>query len=468
MSISDRINEFNALSAEIKNTDARSRLEKLFDGGAFTEIDAFVGARENGSEVIVGFGTVDGIEVYAYSQDITVSDGAMGTAQSKKIKKAYELAVKTGAPVISIFDSKGAYITEGLDILAAYSEILSLANDISGVVPQISVVLGPCTGCSAMLAESADVVVMSEDAKLYITPPSVLSDGDIGSAKVCAENATAAIVAENADSAMDKVKTLISLLPQNNLSASPVFEGDSPAGDAAKLIESAKKDLSADEVVGAIFDADSFVELYADFGKSIKTGIARINGVACGVIAAVGGKLDSKAAAKAASAVRVLDSFTVPIVTFVDTEGFENSSEFEYRGDLKAASMLAHVYSETTAPQITVICKKAYGPAFITFAGKPSAADVVIAWPTAEISALSPATATELVYNDRIMAGEDRAQLKEEYISENCSAVAAANGGFVDAVIDPSKTRDTIISTLDALFGKRVQKLPKKHSNITL
>lgn len=465
----------SAREKAVKASPARERLALLFDEGSFTELDAFAKAEGGSAGVVTGYGAVEGTQVFAFAQDMTEASGAVGKAQAAKIKKVYDLAVKTGAPVVGIYDSFGAALKEGNDALAAYGEMMMWSNSLSGVVPQISVIAGTCAGSAAMMACGADLVVMSESAEFFLTAPAIekakgACTAGAGSAENAAKAGAAHLVVKTADEAVLKAKKLISMLPQNNLSALPIFDFSAPAGVEDALRAACESgELDAATVCEAIFDADSIVELMPDYGsKGAYIALGTIGGFTCGIAATKGGPLCRKNCKKLSLIMQLCDAYQIPVITFVNTTGFLADAEAELAGLAKYAATLAHVYAEATTPKISVITGKAYGPAYIALAGKNANADIVLAWPSAIISALAPETAAAVLYADKITAGKDLAALEAEYIATEASPYKASADGYVDDVIDPANTRDMLISALDMLSGKRVAKLPKKHSNMPL
>lgn len=448
-----------------KPTTARERLSMLFDDGTFNELDAFTIGENAG--VVTGFGYIEGNPVYAFSQDITVDGGAVGRIHAAKVNKVYQLALKTGCPVIGIFDSNGARLSEGHDAMAAYGEMLAQSNNLSGVVPQIALVLGTCAGISAMLASSADFCVMSKKAQLFLTAPFVAeAKGEgtegAGSAENAAKAGVAGIVAEDDSDAIEQARKLVSLLPTNNLSAVPVWEYAEP--EAVLTAEACAKTAAV-----GVADADSVLELSKEYAENVFTALATVGGATVGLVATVG-VVCAHAASKTARFVRVCDAFNIPVITFVDTEGFVPSSKAELAGEIQDAAKLAHAYAEATCPKVSVITGKAYGAAYIAFAGKAANSDITLAWPTAVISALSPETSVEFFWHDKLKGAEDvaskRAELAEEYAETEASPFAAAKAGYLEDVIDPAQTRAAVLSALDMLSSKRVSKLPKKHGNL--
>ncbi len=459
MSITDNKLRFESEVASLSDSNARKRLAMLFDNGTYTEIDRFI--KNNGSEceVVAAYGEVNGMTVYAYAQSIDVNNGAMGKVQATKIAHIYDLATKTGAPVVAVFDSNGAHIDEGVEALEAYGKLIKAAGNVSGVVPQISVVAGPCIGSAAVLASLADVVVMTEAAEFYITAPAFADgkDTELGSAQLAAKNGTAAIITETDKEAMEKVADLLAYLPSNNLSEAMLAEYAPAVGGNG---------------FDAVIDERSFFELSASHGTSIKTGFARIGGASVGIVAtdpdAKDGYFCACAAKKAAKFVRFCDAFSIPVVTFVDSLGILAKEKCDLNGGVKAISVLTSAYSEATTAKITVVTGNAIAGAYIAFVSSAAEADMVYAWNNSVIGTLEPMTAVQLLYKDRLGAGEDRKQLEAEYAADKCSPFSAAALGLVDDVIEPEETAAKVISALDVLSSKRVSTLSKKHTNIPL
>ncbi len=443
------------------NTSARQRLTYLYDDGAFTELDMFTKQGDSSCGVITAFGYVDGSPVYAFSQDITVKSGALGENHAKKIKKIYDLAAKTGVPVVGIYDSFGAVISEGVKALSAYGELLMWTSNLSGVVPQISVIAGTCVSSSAMLATSADFVVMAKDAELFITPNS--KDTVNNYAENSAKCGTANLICDTDKEAVEMARTLVTMLPMNNLSAVPMFEYTAPVFDMK---------TEADSMVKSIADADSVIELSPDFGVASYTAFASVNGATVGFLATnkTDAKLTADDCSKLSRFVRTCDAFAIPVITLVDTEGFELSDEAEVKGSLKDMTKLAHAYAEATTAKISLIVGKAYGPAYIALAGKGANADLTYAYPIAVISPLDPQTVVEFLKHDELKGAADldkkRKELADEYCANEASAFKAAEDNCIDDIINPADTRATIITALEILAGKRISRLPKKHSNM--
>ncbi|MDD6490028.1 MAG: carboxyl transferase domain-containing protein [Clostridia bacterium] len=453
MSIESKTEALATARAEISATKAYERLSKLFDDGAFTEIDTFVKSADSYAEVVAAYGYVNGAGVYAFAQNSDIAGGAMSKAQAAKIKKVYDLALKTGAPVVALYDSVGGRLTEGSELLAAYGDVLKYSNNLSGVVPQISVVLGKCFGTQALIAACADVVVMSEKAEF-----SLETSGANASATENAKHGTAHIVTKSEDEAISKTKDIIALLPSNNLEVAAGFEFDEP-------VSAPTTDTKAAEAINAVVDSGSAVELQAEYGKAVKTVLATVTGDTVGVVATADSVLDSKSCSKAARFIRFCDAFGIPVITFVDAQKFEC---------IKSAAKLTSAYAEATTAKITVITGDAYGAVYIATAGTGAAADITFAWPTASVSALNPEAAAVIMLGDdfggKLKKSKDpkadKAAVIAEYKDKNCSALDAAANGYVEDIINPEETRAKIIASLELLSGKRVSTLPKKHNNL--
>lgn len=460
------MSEINNTLAELKTASqavsaARTRLTYLFDDGKFTELDAY--AKDGGelTGVITAFGYAEGNPVYAFSQNIDVKNGAVSKASADKIVKIYDLAAKTGVPVIGIYDSCGADVSDQTKALKAYGELLLWASNLSGVVPQIAVVAGVCAGCAAMLAQSADFVVMAKDAQMYVAPNCDIKDH----AENAAANGTASLICEDDKAAVEAAREILLKLPQNNLSPVPMYEFSEPdaafSGNAAADSE-------------AVFDAGSVMELNAGCGKASYTALASLGGATVGIVATnkTNDKLDSADCSKIARFVRTCDGFGVPVITFVDTEGFKADDASEMQGAVKSMAKLAHAYSEATTIKLSVVTGKAYGPAYIALAGKGASSDLSYATPSAVISALDPVTAVEFLEHDKLKGADDltaaRNSLAKDYVQSNANAATAAAEGCVDGIIEPSEIRQTLIDSIEIMAGKRISRLPKKHSNIQL
>lgn len=440
---------------------AVSRLTLLFDDGKFTETGRFVKSGDALSGVVTAFGYVDGVPVYAFSQDISAKSGALTKEGADKISKLYSLAAETGAPVVGVYDSYGADVSDALTSLSAYGELLLKSANLSGVVPTVSVVCGVCAGAAAMLAVNADFVVVTKDSELYVSPNSGIAD----LAQNAANTGVAALVADDDASAFAAVKSLLGRVPQNNLSPVPMYEFEEPSSAFG---------TDALSQANAIFDEGSVKELYADFGKAAFTALASIGGNCVGVLATnkTADKLTVHDSSKLARFMRLLDCFNIPAVTLVDTEGFKNDEQAMKCGAVKAMAKLSHAYAEATNIKVAAVTGKAYGTAFMALAGKGANSDMTFAVDNAVISALDPLTVVEFMSHDKLAGAEDlaaaRKALADEYVKTECSAYAAAQSGAVDGVVTASQLRAALRESIEIMSGKRAQRLPKKHSNIQL
>ena len=447
MSIESKLAFLQETKAANAQTKAYQRLQLLFDEGTFVEIDSFTKSGDGRAEAAAGFGSVDGCPVYAFAQNSDVEGGAMSKAQAAKICKVYELAEKTGAPVVGIYDSIGARLNESCEMLAAYGDVMLKANNLSGVVPQIAVIAGPCLGASSMIAAAADVVIMSEDGQFALH-----TNGEGGDLKEASESGLVHLTAKDDKEAVAKARELITLLPSNNLSGAPITDfADSAAETDGE---------SGASIIAAVMDQDSFIEFQAGFGAGFIAGLAKLGGNTVGVVASEEKTADGKACEKAARLVRFCDAFAIPVITFVNAESF---------CCIKAACKLTNAYAEATTAKISVITGEAYGAVYMALAGAAAGVDVAYAWPTASISALNPTTAAVMLWSDKLKGSSnpttDRAKLIAEYKDQEACPFKAAGDGFVQDVIEPSETRLKLYAALDMLAGKRVTRLPKKHAN---
>ena len=442
------------------NSPARVRLTALFDEGSYKEIGSCVMEKTAPAGVVCAYGYVNGNPVYAFAQDQSVEKGAVGAAQADKIAKVYNLAAKTGAPVVGIFDSNGAFMDGTAESLNAYSRLMTKTAAVSGVVPQIAVVAGPCAGSAAMMACAADFVVMSEESELFLTPS---FEKGAGSAKAAAANGIAAMTAADDKAAIEKARELINLLPVNNMASVPCMEYEAPAATAGKDLNS---------IVDSIADGGSVVELYADFAGAAYTALATVAGSTVAIAATnkTQDKLTEADCAKLARFVRTADAFSIPVITLVDTLGFDGNSDTELAGAVKALTRLAGTYTEATTAKISVITGKAVGPVFVAMAGKYSNADFTYALDGAYIAPLAPEAAVEFLWHDKLAGAENlaakRAELAKEYTDTLASAVSAAQQGCVDEIVEAAELRSVLEGALAMLESKRVTNLPRKHNNL--
>lgn len=480
---------------------ARERLELLLDPGSFVELGTLVTTRATefgmaekrfpGDGVVTGFGTIDGRLVFVYAQDFTVMGGSLGEMHAMKIARVLELALKAGAPVIGINDSGGARIQEGIDALRGYGDIFRLNTLASGVVPQIALIMGPCAGGAVYSPALMDFVIMVDKTSyMFITGPQVVkavtgqevSFEDLGGARVHnTKSGNAHFLASSEEEAFSILRALLSYLPSNSEEEPPVVEtGDDPNRMDPELDEivpdDPKKAYDMREIIERVFDRDTFLEVQAGFGRSVIVGFARLNGRSVGVVAnnpkVLAGVLDIDSSDKAARFVRFCDAFNIPIITFVDVPGYLPGVEQEHGGIIRHGAKLLYAYSEATVPLLTVIVRKAYGGAYIAMGSKHLGADVVFAWPTAEIAVMGPEGAAQIIFRKQLKEAEDKEtllqKLTQEYRERIANPYVAAERGYVDDIIYPRETRPRLVQALEALRPKREELPPKKHGNIPL
>ncbi len=480
---------------------ARERLDLLLDEGSFVELDRFVTHRATGfgieddrplgDGVVTGWGRIDGRQVYVFSQDFTVYGGSLSETHAAKICKVMDLAVRNGAPIIGLNDSGGARIQEGVASLGGYADIFLRNTLASGVVPQISAILGPCAGGAVYSPAITDFVFMVRGTShMFVTGPSVVktvtheevSFDDLGGADVHAETSGVAhfVHASEAESLM-AIRTLLGFLPSNNVDDAPVAAQDDPAHRADEsllnvLPPSPSTPYDMHQVLGAVVDHGEFFEVMSAFAGNILTGFARLGGQSVGIVAnqpsVLAGVLDIDASVKAARFIRFCDAFNIPIITFEDVPGFLPGVAQEHGGIIRHGAKLLYAYCEATVPKLTVITRKAYGGAYDVMSSKHIRGDVNLAWPTAEIAVMGPKGAVEILYRKEIAAAADPAAELARRTSEYTEAFAnpylAAARGYVDDVIDPRETRPRLIDALVTLRGKRDRNPPKKHGCIPL
>ena len=441
---------------------AHRRLEMLFDDGVFTRLDPFCSVGDQPCGVVCGHGFVNESPVCAFAQE----GGGLGKMQAAKIAKLYDLALKTGIPVVGIYDSLGARVTEGVDALEAYGQLLLRINNLSGVVPQISLVLGDCTGISAMLACSADFVVMDQNANFFMTPPALSEDKveNVGSAENAAKAGVAHIVAETDAAACESARKLLALLPANNLASCPQLPFTAPENE---LTSESCEDADPAVLAASIADSGSLVPLMENFAPGAYTAFAALGGIPVGILAAKD-KLDADCCSKMAKMLSVCDAYQIQVITLVDCAGFAPSAKAELCGAVRQMAKLGHVYAEATTPKIALITGRAYGAAYVALAGHAANCDYTIAWPGAIISALEPQTAVAFIHADEISEENSREDIMRDYLADVASPLAVAKAGYLDDVIEPQRTRDVLLYAMQMLRAKRVQKHPKKHSNLPM
>ena len=426
------------IKAELSGTAAYRRLEALFDEGTFSPIAPYARSADSPAEAAAGCGEVNGCTVFAFAQNSDICSGAMSKAQAAKLKKLYELALKTGTPVIGIYDSIGARVNEGVELLTAYGELLNLSGKLAGIVPQISVILGPCEGTAALLASTADFVIMSEEGRF-----TVATNGEGGSAGENKKNGTAAVCAKDEFAAIEAAKDLVVMLPQNNLSDAYQTE-EIPAMDNG-------------DVVSAFVDGGSFVQLYEGFAQNAEVGLARLNGDTVGIVR-TSGKMGADECDKCTRLVRFCDAYSVPVITLADSPCFEN---------IKSAAKLTAAYAEATTAKITVVTGDAFGAFYMAVAGTGASTDVTYALEGACVSPVNPEAGLIILYPERLKTDKaGRQKALEAFRAEECSAERAAEMGYIDSVIEKEELRKTLSSALDMLSGKRETTLPKKHSTL--
>ena len=480
---------------------ARERLSMLFDEGSFVELDAFVTHRctefgmadtkAPGEGVVTGYGTVDGRLVYAYAQDFTVIGGSLGEMHAAKICKVMDMAVKMGAPIVGINDSGGARIQEGIDALKGFGDIFYRNTLASGVIPQICMILGPCAGGAVYSPAICDFVFMvDKTSQMFITGPSVVksvtgedvSFDELGGANTHASKSGVATMAcANEEECFQQVKSLLSLLPSNNLEIAPVYECNDDLNRLSQTLstiipEDAGKSYDIRSIIKEVVDEGDFMELFEDFAQNLVTGFARMNGATVGILAnqpkVMAGSLDCNSSDKGARFVRFCDSFNIPIITFTDVPGYLPGVEQEHNGIIRHGAKLLYAFSEATVPKINVIVRKVYGGAYIAMNSKHLGADMVFAWPTAEIAVMGPSGAANIIFRKEIAESADPITARQEKIDEYTEKFAnpyiAASRGYVDDVIEPDSTRPRLISALEMLMSKRETRPSKKHGNIPL
>ncbi len=480
---------------------ARERLELLLDKGSFREVDPFVTTRVTdfglaerrylGDGVVTGWGTIDGRLVYVYAQDFTVLGGSLGEGHARKIVKIMDMAMKNGAPIIGLNDSGGARIQEGVLSLGGYADIFLRNVMLSGVVPQISAILGPCAGGAVYSPALTDFIFMVRGTSyMFITGPDVVKAvtheevtfEQLGGADVHTTiSGVAHFAADTEADLFYMIRKLLSFLPSNNMEDPPyVPNGDDPLRMEERLNTIVPDDptrpYDIKEVIRLIVDNGDFFEVQPDYAPNIVIGFARLGGHSVGIVAnqpaVLAGVLDIKASEKAARFVRFCDAFNIPIITFEDVPGFMPGVAQEHGGIIKAGAKLLYAYAEATVPKITVITRKAYGGAYCVMNSRHIRADLVLAWPTAELAVMGPEGAVNIIFRREIAEAPDpearRAELVAEYRAKFANPYVAASYGFVDDVIEPKETRPRLINALEMLRNKRDQNPPKKHGNIPL
>ena len=479
---------------------ARERLDYLLDGGSFHELDMLARhrAHEAGLDdrpytdgVITGWGTVDGRKVFVFAQDFTVMGGALGEVFAEKLHKVMDLAVSVGAPIIGLNDGAGARIQEGVVSLDGYGGIFYRNVQASGVIPQISVILGPCAGGAVYSPAMTDFIFMvREKSHMFITGPDVVRTvtgedvtlEDLGGATShSTKSGVATFVAADEHDVLDDVKALLSFLPSNNLEQPPAYKSaddpdrECPALDTL-LPDSPNVPYDMKDVIVEVADDGDFLEYHASWARSIVCGFARIDGRSVGVVGnqpmVLAGVLDIESAEKAARFVRTCDAFNIPLITFVDVPGFLPGVDQEHGGIIRHGAKLLYAYCEAAVPRISVITRKAYGGAYVVMDSKGVGSDLSLAWPSAEIAVMGPQGAVEIIYRRELADAADpqsrRNELVDDYTQRLANPYVAAERGFVDEVIEPSQSRRKIVAGLRMLESKREEIPERKHGNVPL
>jgi propionyl-CoA carboxylase beta chain len=489
---------------------ARERIEMLFDEGSFVELDELARHRSTafgqaarrpyGDGVVTGYGTVDGRQVCVFSQDFTIFGGSLGEVYGEKITKVMDLAMKTGCPIIGINEGAGARIQEGVVSLGLYGEIFRRNVHASGVIPQISLIMGSCAGGHVYSPAVTDFTVMVDGtSNMFITGPDVIKTvtgedvtmEELGGARTHnTKSGNAHYMGSDEEDAIEYVKALLSYLPQNNLDAAPAYDPSTGSGQSAADLDVSDLDRTLDvlipdganqpydmhEVITAVLDDEEFLEVMAMFAPNIVIGFGRVEGRPVGVVAnqpmQFAGTLDIDASEKAARFVRTCDAFNIPVLTFVDVPGFLPGTDQEWNGIIRRGAKLIYAYAEATVPLVTVITRKAYGGAYDVMGSKHLGADLNLAWPTAQIAVMGAQGAVNIVYRNELKEAADpetrRAELITEYEDTLANPYIAAERGYVDGVIPPHETRIEIVKALRLLASKREQLPSKKHGNIPL
>ncbi len=482
---------------------ARERLDLLLDPGSFREMDAFVVHRERnfgmddpsnqylGDSVVTGWGTINGRLVYVYSQDFTVMGGSLSEVHAQKICKIMDMAMKNGAPVIGVNDSGGARIQEGVVSLGGFADIFLRNTLASGVIPQLSLIVGPCAGGAVYSPALTDFIFMVKDTSyMFVTGPDVVravthedvSFEELGGAMTHnAVSGVSHVAANTEEDALFLTRELLGYIPQNNME-DPPFE---PTMDDPLRTDQSLNDLVPDdpskpydvkELIKLIMDEGRFFEIHEHFAQNVVVGFARLGGHSVGIVAnqpaVLAGVLDIDASEKAARFIRFCDSFNIPVITFEDVPGFMPGMAQEHGGIIRSGAKLLYAYCEATVPKITVVTRKAYGGAYCVMNSKHIRSDLNLAWPTAEIAVMGPDGAVNIIFRRELMEADDpvtrKVELVNEYREKFANPYVAAARGFVDDVIMPSETRPRLINALEMLQNKRDSNPPKKHGNIPL
>lgn len=514
--VADKIKEFKEKEAKIKEMggekavakqrsqgkmSARERIEYFFDPGTFRELDVFVKHRGTlfgldkmdipADGVITGYGKVNGRDAFAYSQDFTARAGTLGEMHSKKICKVMDLALKTGKPLVGFNDSGGARIQEGVDSLSGYGQIFYRNAISSGVIPQVSAIMGPCAGGAVYSPAMTDFVFMVKNTSyMFITGPDVIksvlgevvTQEDLGGAMAhSSKSGVAHFACESDADCIDKIKRLLSFLPDNNMEDPPVaLTGDdrnrTDPGLDTIIPDNPMASFDMQDVIRSIVDNGDFYEVHENYAQNIIVGFGRLDGRTVGIIAnqpkVLAGCLDIDSSDKAARFIRLCDSFNVPLLTIPDVPGYLPGRQQEQGGIIRHGAKLLWCYSEATVPKITLIVRKDYGGSYLAMCSRDLGADLVFAWPTAEIAVMGAEGAANIISRKEIQEASDPKEKRKEKIDEYrnllCNPYIAASRGYIDGVILPSETRSRLIDALDVLYTKRQSLPPKKHGNIPM
>ena len=481
---------------------ARERIYLLFDKNTFEEIDAFVTPAASstsfgkvtesyGDGVVVGYGKVSGRLVFCYAQDFTVMGGSLGVVHARKIVKIQEMALKMGAPIVGLIDSGGARIQEGIASLAGYASIFRSNINSSGVIPQISVIMGPAAGGAVYSPALTDFIFMTNKTSyMFVTGPSVVkevlnedvTDDELGGAEVhCKKSGVAHMMYEDEEHTLQGVRKLLTYIPSNNMENPPVILKPDQIPDINEKIrdivpDDPNKPYDVKEVINQIADSDTFYEISENYAQNIVIGFARLNGNTIGIVAnqpkVLAGTIDINSSIKGARFIRFCDSFNIPLLTLEDVPGFLPGVDQEHMGIIRNGAKMLYAYAEATVPKITVILRKSYGGAYIVMNSKNLGGDFNFAWPTAEIAVMGPDGAVAILYRRELAASEDPDTLKKELVKKYRDEIAnpyiADEKGYIDEVIDPAVTRKKLIIAFEALQNKHVSTPAKKHGNIPL
>ena len=475
---------------------ARERIALLLDKGSFQELEAFTRQQNDpqadspmGDGVITGYGKVDGRVVYVYAQDFTVQGGALGEMHSRKICRAMDLAVRTGSPIVGMIDSGGARIQEGVKSLGGYAEIFRRNAQYSGVVPQISLIMGPCAGGASYSPAVTDLIIMvRKQSYMFLTGPAVIKtvtgeevDSEtLGGADVhLTVSGNCQLVGDNEQEAIALARQALSYLPSNNVEQAPIVETSDAVNRRSEMLnslvpEDPNQPYSMQDAINAIMDQGSFLEVQAGYAPNAIVGLARLAGRPVGVVsqepASMAGVMDINSADKISRFVRMCDAFNLPIVTFVDSPGFLPGVYQEHGGVIRHGAKVLFAYAEATVPKVSVVTRKAYGGAYVVMSSKYLGTDITFAWPSAEIAVMGAEGAANILYGRQIKAAEDpqaeRERLTQQYQEDYLNPYVAAKAGYIDEVIEPAETRQKLVEALQALENKVEINPARKHGNM--